>query len=117
MAKRKLTKEHLEKLKKGRQQRLEKNGLVCKIGDRVEVWADDRQYILKVKGRSDTYFPALDMLLGELFESKIRELSTQQNRKHITDLQLAIAEAMKWFEKNYRSDAIKRGIAHSRAKS
>jgi hypothetical protein len=102
MTKRKLTKEHLEKLKKGREKRNEESGLVCKFGGKVEIWCDNRQFILKVAGRPDTYFPCLELVLDDICELKLREISSKQNQKDISGLFAALKEHREWFEKEVK---------------
>ena len=75
-------------------------GLVCKIGDDVEIWVDRYQYILKISDRYDytTYHATIAQALDDLLEYKEKQLMTESERKDVVSIQESIANARKWME-------------------
>jgi hypothetical protein len=96
-----MEKELIEKLKKGREEYLKKeNGLVCKINDRLEVWVDRYQYILKVDGNdnNNTYFTSVEHIFDELLFIKEKEFMLASKAKDILSVKKSIDESKKWLE-------------------
>ena len=117
MTKKKLSKEHLEKLKKGRQKKGEETGLVCTIGNDIEVWADAHQFILRMNGCANSYFANLTHIMDELLERKIKELAVKNQRNDLIGVQEAIAKAQEWLEKQVKSLLDHQSSIHSDNKS
>lgn len=96
-----MKKELKEKLKKGRQKYLENNyGLVCKIDDDIEIWADKYQYILKAGGNenNNSYFSSFDHIFDELLFTKEKELMLASKNKNMLSVKQSIDDAKKWLE-------------------
>jgi hypothetical protein len=96
-----MQKKHKEKIKKGREQYLEKeNGLVCKINDRLEIWVDRHQYILRIDNNKnrDTYFTSVDHIFDELLLIKEKEFMLAKKAKNIQSVKDSVDESKKWLE-------------------
>lgn len=116
MSKRILTKEHLEKLKKGRASRGEKLSLVCALSDKVQIWKDKHQYILRVSGKTDTHHPFLEQVLEATYELMYKELLSQQTQKDLTGLLKAINEHRQWFDVAVKNVLVEHLEGHLRPK-
>jgi hypothetical protein len=96
-----MDKKHKEKLKKGRQEKLKKeNGLICKINDEIEIWADKYQYILRINDNknNDTYYQSIDYILEDLMVMKGKELMLESKTKDIQSVKKSIDESKRWIE-------------------
>jgi hypothetical protein len=92
-----LSAEHLQKIQEGRKKHLARtNGLVCAIDERIQIWADEYQYILKIDGSVEGYYPGIACVLQTLFESKAKELMIADRRKDLIGVREAIVQAHKW---------------------
>ena len=92
-----LSKEHVEKLKKGRQKNItEKYGLVCRINDEIEIWADQYQYILKRAGIKEGHYPSLNLAVEDLLDMRLKERLIANNQKNIEGLLNALEEFQIW---------------------
>ena len=100
-----MDKKHKEKIKKGREQYLEKeNGLVCKINDRFEIWADRYQYILRIDNNKnrDTYYTSIDCIFDELLLIKEKEYMLANKTKDILSVKKSIDKSKEWLEEVVR---------------
>ncbi len=102
MTKRKLSRKDIDKMIKGRKNRKEKTGLVCKLDNRIEVWADLRQYILRMNGYSESYFYCLNHIMDELLERKTRELAVKNQRNDLIGVREAVVNAQGWMEEQVK---------------
>ncbi|MDP2736491.1 MAG: hypothetical protein Q8O59_01755 [bacterium] len=94
---RSLNAEHLQKIQEGRKNHLARtNGLVCTIDERIQIWADQYQFILKVDGSLEGYYPDIISVLHSLFDSKAKELMIADKRKDLISVRDAIVQAQKW---------------------
>jgi hypothetical protein len=100
-----MDKKHKENLKKGRKEYLKKeNGLVCKINDEIEIWADKYQYILKISGNdnNNSYFSSIDHIFDELLLIKEKEFMLAGKTKDILSVKKSIDDSKKWLEEVVR---------------
>lgn len=98
-----VTKEHLQKLKEGRLKHLEENqGLVCRIDDKIEIWADRYQFILKINGQTEGYFPDIISVLHELISIKERQLMLVSKSKDLQSVKQAIEVTREWLNKTVK---------------
>lgn len=88
---------HLQKIKEGREKHLAlTNGLVCNIDEHAQIWADQHQFILKVDGSAEGFYPDITSVLESLFNSKAKALMVANKRKDLIGVRDAILEARKW---------------------
>lgn len=94
---RSLNPEQLQKIQEGRKKHLARtNGLVCAIDGRIQIWADQYQFILKIDGSVEGYYPSISSVLDSLLDSKTKELMIADKRKDLISVREAIVEAHKW---------------------
>jgi len=95
-----MTKENkIQKLVDGRKEYLQKNnGLVCIIDERIEIWADEYQFVLKKNEQTKGYFGSIEMVLDELLSMKQKELMIANKRKDLLSAKQAIEESRVWME-------------------
>lgn len=93
-----LTKEEIKKMNEIKEKFLRKNnGLVCRIDDGVEIWADQYQFILREKGVSgSSYFCSIPSILDELFERKAKWNMIESEEKNLLSVKKSIDDAYKW---------------------
>ena len=95
-----LKKQHLQKMKNGRLKHFEKNqGLVCRINNEIEIWADKHQFILKINGQTEGYYPNIISVLDALLEFKEKELMLASKEKNLLSIKQAIQESREWMKK------------------
>ena len=99
-----LSRKQKQILKEARMKALEKlartSGLVCRIGENIEIWVDRYQYTLRIGGNYNyiTYHPTINQVLEELREFKEKELMLASENKNLISVQRAIRNAQKWME-------------------
>jgi len=74
---------------------LAKQTLICRINKDLEIWADDKQYILR-RNRDlsrDWYYADLESLIQDIFEMKLKEFAFHDDDKNLRNLGKAIKEA------------------------
>jgi|GEM_PF-4913934 len=98
-----VTKEHLQKLKAGRLKHLEENqGLVCRIDDKIEIWADKYQYILKINEQVEGYYSDIYSVLNALIDIKMKQLMLAGQGKNLQSVLQAIGDTKIWMEKTVK---------------
>lgn len=99
-----ISESHKKTLKKAREKALkiksQTEGLVCKIGNDIEIWADKYQYILKISDQYEyvTYHATIAQALSDLLEYKEKQLMIESERKDIISIQKAITDAREWIK-------------------
>lgn len=92
-----LTSEHLARLQAGRaKSKKENGGLVCNIDERISIWADQFQFILRINGATRGYYHDIDLILEELMTDKAKELMIVDQRKNLESVLNAITSARAW---------------------
>lgn len=85
-----------EQKKKMQESKGRNSGKVCEIGDNITILADEYQYILHIKGRTTSYYPAIEMVMQELMEYKEKEFMIASDEKTLLSVHQSIKEARKW---------------------
>jgi len=99
-----ISENHKKILKEARAKALEiksqTEGLICKISDDIEIWADRYQYILKISDRYNytTYHATITQVLDDLLEYKEKQLMTESERKDVVSIQKSVIDARKWMK-------------------
>ncbi|MFA5360053.1 MAG: hypothetical protein WC349_03820 [Patescibacteria group bacterium] len=95
-----VTEEHVQKLKEGRLKHLEETqGLICKIDDKIEIWADKYQFVLKINGQTEGYFPDIISVINELIDIKMKQLMLFSDSKNLQSVKQAVEDTKEWVEK------------------
>lgn len=95
-----LKEQHLQKMKEGRLKHFEKNqGLICRINNEIEIWADKHQFILKINEQTEGYYSDIISVLDTLLESKKKELMLASKEKNLLSIKQAIQKSKEWMEK------------------
>jgi len=95
-----LKENHIKKLKAGRLKHFEENqGLICRINNQIEIWADKNQFILKINNQVEGYFSDIILVLDELLLMKEKQLMLASEEKDLLSVKQAIQDSRAWIEK------------------
>ncbi|MDD5534361.1 MAG: hypothetical protein PHF10_01250 [Patescibacteria group bacterium] len=84
--------------------KLSKQQLICRIDEDLEVWADERQYILRKNHNqnNDWFYIDLESVIRDIFDLKTKELAILSDEKTLRSVGQAIAQA-----RNYIHEVIR----------
>lgn len=74
---------------------LSKQQLICRVNENLQIWADERQYILRRDNNQnkDWFYSELEPLLRDIFELKLKECAINNEEKTLLALGKAISDA------------------------
>jgi len=78
--------------------------LICKIDHNLEIWADDRQFILRRDKNlnKDWFYVGLESLIHDIFDLKMKEFAVHNDEKNLKNLGKAIKEAHDYIHETIR---------------
>jgi len=93
-----MNQKQLKLMAEGRVKAKELYGLVLKIDEDTEIYADKYQYVL-VKGYNKTYFGTLEDLFVDLFKEEVKGKLVRSRKKDMEKIIEIHQEVAKWLEK------------------
>jgi len=80
---------------------LSRQQLICRINENLEIWADDKQFILRRDKNlnKDWFYSDLESLIQDIFDLKMKELAIHDNEKNLRNLGKSIQGAKDFIHK------------------
>jgi hypothetical protein len=92
----------IKSMQAGRKKYLKETaGLICNIGEDIQIFVDEYQFILKFKNRPNSvgFFSTIEEVLEEISRRKEKEFMLKDDRLNLESVMCAIDNARIWFEK------------------
>jgi len=97
-----LTAKQKEAMKIGKEKARELSGLVLKVDDDIEIWADKYQFV--VHFQNDTWhLPSLEACFEEIFKEKTKVNLVENKKKDIETIVEVIKETAQWLKNIFRN--------------